>query len=234
LPNIVYVDPAFRDGSGGNGVSADDHPHGDIRLGQAFASDVVHAFIESPQWNRGALFVVYDEWGGFFDHVAPPRVPDARASRDPFEDWGQLGFRIPAMAISPYARRGTVSHLTAAFESILKLISYRFGLGYLTTRHRYATNIARALDFANPVFDRPVLPTPDAIAATACPPAAARVNPTARPGASAARPAPHDLVEMETSGYLDRAGFRVQPATYGSIFRRPDALQRALRGAAGA
>ena len=73
-------------------------------------ADVVHAFMESPQWKRGALFIVYDEWGGFFDHVAPPRVPDIRASNDPAQDYGQMGFRIPAVAVSPYARRGFVSH----------------------------------------------------------------------------------------------------------------------------
>jgi phospholipase C len=226
LPNIVYVDPAFRDGSGGNGVSADDHPHGDIRLGQAFASDVVHAFIESPHWSRGALFLVYDEWGGFFDHVRPPRVPDARASADPLEDWGQLGFRIPAMVISPYARRGYVSHLFTAFEAILKLISYRFGLGYLTKRHRFASNIGRALDFVNPRFDPPALPRPAAIAAAECPSGGAQ--PRARQNVS--RPKDHDLVELETSGYLERAGFSVRPATYGSVFRDPDTIRRALSG----
>ena len=60
----------------GPGLSGDEHPHGDVRIGQAFMADVVHAFMESPQWKRGALFIVYDEWGGFFDHVRPPRVPD--------------------------------------------------------------------------------------------------------------------------------------------------------------
>ena len=69
------------DGGGGNGISADEHPHGDVRLGQAFMSDVVHAFIESPQYRRGALFINYDEWGGFFDHVKPP--PRARRPRQP-------------------------------------------------------------------------------------------------------------------------------------------------------
>ena len=72
LPNISFVDPPFRDGGGGDGVSADEHPHGDVRLGQAWMADVVRAFVQSKCYRRGALFVVYDEWGGFFDHVAPP------------------------------------------------------------------------------------------------------------------------------------------------------------------
>ena len=104
LPNIAFVDPPFRDGGGGDGLSADEHPLGDVRLGQAFMADVVNAFVKSPNYRRGALFVLYDEWGGFFDHVTPPHVADDRASADLFEDFGQMGFRTPALAISPYAR----------------------------------------------------------------------------------------------------------------------------------
>ncbi len=115
------------------GTSGDEHPHGDVRVGQAFMSDVVHAFMESPQWERGALFIVYDEWGGFFDHVRPPRVPDIRSSADVGEDFGQMGMRIPAVLVSPYAKRGHVDHNIYGFESILSLIRYRYGLAPLTT-----------------------------------------------------------------------------------------------------
>ena len=76
LPALSFVDPSFL--NEGGGTSGDEHPHGDVRTGQAFMADVVHAFMESPQWKRGALFIVYDEWGGFFDHVAPAAVPDIR------------------------------------------------------------------------------------------------------------------------------------------------------------
>jgi len=135
LSHINYVDPAFYDGGGGDGVSGDEHPHGDVRIGQAFMSDVVHAFIDSPQFKRGALFIVYDEWGGFFDHVAPHFVPDDRGSRNLYENFGMTGFRIPAVVVSPYVKRGKVNHAFSTFESILKLISYKFGLGYLNKRH---------------------------------------------------------------------------------------------------
>ena len=93
---VSFVDPDFGRGED-PGVSGDEHPHGDVRIGQAFMSDVVHAFMASPQFKRGALFIVYDEWGGFFDHVRPPRVPDERNSPDLEKDYGQMGFRIPAM-----------------------------------------------------------------------------------------------------------------------------------------
>jgi phospholipase C len=85
--------------------------------------------------------------GGFFDHVLPPHVPDDRASADLFEDFGQMGFRIPALAVSPFARgksRRTgfrVEHGQYGHESVLKLISYRFGLGDLNLRQSAARNI---------------------------------------------------------------------------------------------
>jgi phospholipase C len=240
LPPITFVDPPFRDGGGGNGVSADDHPHGDIRLGQAFLSDVVHAFLESPQWRRGALFVVYDEWGGFFDHVVPPHVPDERANhRNQAQDWGQMGFRIPALAISPYARRGAVSHSTLGFESILKLISHRYSLGTLNRRHRHAFNIGRTFDWESPNFEVPDLPDPAVVATAPCAAGGGGgfPDPTGGPRARAAkkkRPKPHDLTKLETSGYLERLGYDVPEATYERIYRNPDSFKKALASSEGA
>jgi phospholipase C len=130
LPALSFVDPSFNGES--QGTSGDEHPLADVRVGQAFIADIVHAFMESPQWKRGAVFIVYDEWGGFFDHVVPPRVPDLRPSRNLNQDFGQMGFRIPAVLASPYARRGHVDHSIYGFESILKMIRYRYGLPPLT------------------------------------------------------------------------------------------------------
>jgi phospholipase C len=228
LPNICFVDPPFLDGGGGNGLSADEHPHGDIRLGQAFMSDIVHAFISSPQYSRGALFINYDEWGGFFDHVPPPFVPDDRRNRrDLQNDWGMCGFRIPGVCISPFTRGGRVSHMRVTHESILKLISYRFGLGHLNRRHRNATNVGRSFDWDDPDPTPPSLPDPAAILATPC---------VLQPGQQAQRAKPHDLMELETSGYLDRLGYEVPDATLEQIFRYPDSVRRAIEAgnAAGA
>ena len=139
-------------------------------------ADVVNAFVRSPNYRRGALFIVYDEWGGFFDHVRPPRVPDKRATANLDTDFGQMGFRIPALAISPYTRGAAknrpdfrVDHGIHGHESILKLISHRFGLGHLTKRHRYARNIGHSFDWANPDFDPPTLPDPPEVASTRLP-----------------------------------------------------------------
>ena len=174
LPNISIVDPPFRDGGGGDGLSADEHPLGDVRLGQAFMSDVANAFVNSPNYRRGAMFIIYDEWGGFFDHVRPPRVVDGRMNRDLYKDFGQMGFRIPAVALSPFARPKKrpqgfrVDHGTYGHESILKLISYRFRLGHLNKRHRYTRNIGRSFEWQAPDFDRPPLPDPPQVATQPC------------------------------------------------------------------
>jgi phospholipase C len=199
LANVTFVDPPFRDGGGGDGSSADEHPHGDVRLGQAWMADVVRAFVQSPCYRRGALFVVYDEWGGFFDHVRPPRVHDARASSDLDEDFSQMGFRIPAVAISPFARGGDVRHAQLGFESIIKLISYRFGLGHLTVRDRYATNIGETLDWTREDFEVPDLPDPEHVG---------------------------DLAELEA--LADRFGFAVGDGKVDDLFSEPDAIRRAV------
>ena len=225
LPNIAFVDPSFGVIVGEpTGFSGDEHPHGDIRTGQAFMSDVVHAFMESPQYRRGVLFINYDEWGGFFDHVPPPRVPDQRASRNDADDWGRMGFRVPAVAVGPFARGGRVSHATLGHESILKLISYRWGLGHLNRRHRYAFNIGHTLDFDKPVFERPELPDPVNVASVGCPAQAESGF-----GGASARPNPHDMVALVDSGYLDRVGFDWRVAGPEQMFRRPDSVRRALQ-----
>src|SRR5262249_42431423 len=151
LPAVSFVDPAFNGED--QGTSGDEHPHGDVRTGQAFMADVVHAFMSSPQFKRGALFIVYDEWGGFFDHVAPPRVPDDPSAPEhacapaSHAACAQVGVRTPGVVVSPYVRRGHVAHGFYGLESILKMTRSRFALKPLPRRDTYARNIARAFDF---------------------------------------------------------------------------------------
>ena len=228
LPSISFVDPPFRDGGGGDGVSADEHPHGDVRLGQAWMADVVRAFAQSPCYRRGALFVVYDEWGGFFDHVTPPRVRDARASADLAEDFGQMGFRIPAVAISPFARRGgseamRVRHAQLGFESIIKLITYRWGLGDLTDRDRHATNIAETFAFpARPDFEVPDLPDPEHVASRPCSLGGGDVLTQESAAAHVG-----DLAALEA--LADRFGIPCGDGKVSDLFTSPDAIKRAAR-----
>ncbi len=152
LPNVVFIDPSFV-GDNHN----DDHPFADIRAGQKLVFDILKAFVESPHWRSGALIITYDEWGGFFDHVPPPIFPDDRTSQNDQENFGQSGFRVPTILVSPYARPGFVDHRPYEHTSILRFIEWRFlgapaeGPGadgdswFLSNRDRYANNIGASL-----------------------------------------------------------------------------------------
>ncbi|MGH7897888.1 MAG: alkaline phosphatase family protein [Candidatus Binatia bacterium] len=152
LPQVVFLDPAFF--TYGN----DDHPARDIKFGQRFMMDTFLALAEGPQWPNSAYVLTYDEHGGFYDHVPPPRVSDFRASDDHCEDWAQLGFRVPTVIASPFARRAFVGTNLYDHTSILKLIEWRFCLEPLNMRDETANNLAEVLDFANADADLPSEP----------------------------------------------------------------------------
>jgi phospholipase C len=160
LPQVAFLDPSL---AGPN--RTDDHPHGDPRAAQQFVRDVFAAFVRSPQWERGLFILTYDEWGGFFDHVRPPILPDDRASSVDQENFGQAGFRVPLLLCSPRALPNYVDHRLYDHTSILRFLEWRF-LGappegpaiprsgthwWLTERDRNANNIGRSL--ASDVFD---------------------------------------------------------------------------------
>ncbi len=157
LPNVVFVQPGFA-----GDLRSDDHTEGDIRVGQAFIREVFNAFAESPQWERGAFVLTYDEWGGFFDHVRPPLLHDARATRDLDTSFGLAGFRVPTIVASPYARPGAVAHGVYDHTSILRFLEWRFlgaparGPGtdtdtwFLTPRDRHAANLGATLAARTP------------------------------------------------------------------------------------
>jgi phospholipase C len=116
LPSVSIVEPPYS--------FADDHPKHDPRRGQRFVAFVLKALLASPLWKSSALVIYYDEHGGFFDHVAPPmREVAAPLPLD------RLGVRVPAMVVSPYARRGAVSHAQYDHRSVLKAIAERWKLG---------------------------------------------------------------------------------------------------------
>jgi phospholipase C len=168
LPSVAFVEPRFIEET--TGLSSDDHPHADVRAGQVFLNQIYRAVTSSPRWSRTVLIVTWDEWGGFFDHVPPPVAPvppaDAAAGLD-----GLRGFRVPNLIVSPFARRGFVSHTTLDPESVLRLIEWRWNLPPLTVRDATATNLAEVLDFAQPNTSAPIYTVPDVGFPTACIPA---------------------------------------------------------------
>jgi phospholipase C len=107
-----------------------EHPPENILIGQQKMAQVIKALMASRAWKTSVLFLTWDEGGGFFDHVAPPQV-----------DAYGLGFRVPMLIISPYARQGHVSGQLYEHSSILKFIEHRFGLPSLASvNHQFDTS----------------------------------------------------------------------------------------------
>jgi len=166
LPAFSYIDPnyTFADyGPASGNQGNDDHPHADIRAGEYFMSTIYNAVVRSPAWPRTLLIFTFDEWGGFFDHVSPPAGPDVKP------EYEQRGFRIPAVLVSPYARRGQVAHGTYDHTSILKLVEWRWGLAPLSVRDAAAANLAGALDFSHRNLKTPAISAPRLLVGAACP-----------------------------------------------------------------
>ena len=149
LPSVSFVDPVL--GPGPRSQRNDGHPPGNIQLMDAFIKEVVQAVTESPNWSRTALFITFDEHGGTYDHVPPPVAcaPDEYAPTDEmkFDGFARLGFRVPLIVVSPYAKRHFVSHKTLDHTSITRFIEARFGLPALTRRDANATLPYDLFDF---------------------------------------------------------------------------------------
>ena len=151
LPAYTYLDPFFLGED--QGASNDDHPHADIRRGQSFLAKVVNALMQSRAWPNTVLVITYDEWGGFFEHVPPPTLPD----NDPAH--ALAGFRVPTYVVSPFAPPGIASN-QYDHSSILKMVEWRFGLHSLTPRDLAANNLAEVLDLSG-TYTNPATSIPD-------------------------------------------------------------------------
>ena len=88
-----------------------EHPPALVSAGQAYVTSLINAVMQGPEWNSTAIFLAWDDWGGFYDHVAPPEV-----------DRNGYGLRVPGLVISPYARAGFVDHQTLSFDAYAKFI----------------------------------------------------------------------------------------------------------------
>ena len=185
LPPFSVVDPDF-------GAFSEENPQ-DIRRGESFAAEVINRVMHGPGWPGTLLIWVYDEHGGYYDHVPPPAAPPpddvegrslltmpswVRACLRPFfadyiaeieqEDAGprrydRYGFRVPAVIVSPYARPGHVCTQVLDHTSVLKLIEQKWNLPPLTKRDAAAASPLDALDLTSP----PAFLTPPALPAPA-------------------------------------------------------------------
>jgi phospholipase C len=173
LPSVSFVDPRFTilDGGFGN----DDHPHADLRAGEAFLGQVYRAITSGPGWKNTVLIINRDEWGGFFDTVVPPRVIAANdVDTDLVNGKALLGCRVPAVLVSPFsAGTPATPRINSALydhTSVLKLIEWRYNLPPLTPRDasNEVGNLALALNFQAAYAPPPVLPTVTAPLPTPC------------------------------------------------------------------
>lgn len=144
---IVDLDEYYQDAAAGNlpavsfiaPAGDSEHPPGSVQAGQTLVRTLLTQLMRSSQWSSSAFLWSYDDWGGWYDHVAPPQV----------DQYG-YGFRVPALLVSAYARRGYVDSTTLDFTSALKFIEYNWRLEPLAERDRKANTFLGAFDFAGP------------------------------------------------------------------------------------
>jgi len=139
LPAVSWLTPPPQDS---------EHPPNSMCEGENWTVSVLNAVMQSPDWNTTAVFITWDDFGGLYDHVAPPQV----------DEFG-LGPRVPLLIISPYAKPGYVSHTIYDHTSILKFVETRYGLPALTTRDAWANAMLDSFDFSQPPQPRMLLTT---------------------------------------------------------------------------
>ncbi|GIU99223.1 MAG: hypothetical protein KatS3mg014_0839 [Actinomycetota bacterium] len=138
LPPVTWITPRFE---------LSEHPEYNFCHGENWSTKVINAIMRSDMWPTTAIFLTWDDYGGFYDHVPPPQV-----------DGFGFGIRVPLIVISPYAKEGKVSHELGEFSSVLRFIEDNWGLRQLTHRDREATPLLSAFDFDQE--PRPPLPLP--------------------------------------------------------------------------
>jgi phospholipase C len=113
-----------------------EHPPASVCVGENWTVQQLNAIMAGRDWNSTAVFITWDDFGGFYDHVPPPTV----------DSFG-FGPRVPLLIISPYAQHGYISHTLYEFSSLLKFVESRYGLAPLTARDRVANDMLDSFDF---------------------------------------------------------------------------------------
>jgi len=168
LPQVSFVEPNFK-------TQSEENPQ-DVAIGENFVARVVAAVQGGPRWPSSALFITYDEHGGFFDHVPPPAAvtpddtpPNLHQSPDGGYRAGydRYGFRVPLTVVSPWARAGYVSHMVSDHTSILSFVEHKWNLPALTRRDANAWPLTDMFDTRRAAFlEPPSLPAAPSIDAT--------------------------------------------------------------------
>jgi phospholipase C len=186
LPPVCYVEA--------NGKYQSEENPQDIAYGETFLHNVAQACMNSPQWSKMAMIVNYDEHGGYYDHVVPPRAvtpddvpPDLTLSAKGTSPakFDRLGFRVPLIVVSPWGQPTYVSHRTMDHTSVLAFIEHKWNLPPLTRRDAAAWDMRDLFDVSKRRLGAIHLPAPPSITATA---AKCRADGNSPPG-----PSPHPL-----------------------------------------
>jgi len=173
---FIFIEPTYdakNDFRNGNSM----HPAGDVRKGEALVKQVYDAISASKLWSTSVLLIVFDEHGGFFDHVTPPiAVPPGSAENARLKthnfSFDRMGVRVPAIVVSPFVPAGTIDHSVYDHTSILKTTDKLLGLNGLldlTARVRATDDFTRILSLSAPRSDIPQCPLPIATIGTARP-----------------------------------------------------------------
>ena len=218
LPGYSLVEPNYD-------TQSEEDPQ-NIAVGEQFAAKVINAVMAGPAWPRTMLIWTYDEHGGYYDHVPPPRAlapddipPEVTGGESAYNGFAQYGFRVPCAVVSPWARPWYVSHRVMDHTSICALVEAKWNLPAMTYRDANAWNMLDMLDLRRPAFlsppplAQPLLTTDHS--ALACstsgpgkiPPPGSVTPPGSvpPPGWRGGRREHHHHHRWDTSGYIVRA-----------------------------
>jgi len=137
LPSVSFMVPS----------GPSEHPPSSLLSGQRFVRVLLQSLMQSEFWSSSAFLLSYDDWGGWYDHVPPPQI----------DEYG-LGPRVPALLISPYAKKGVIDHTQLEFTSALKFIQENWGVKSLGVRDVNANNFINAFDFTAPARPAEMIP----------------------------------------------------------------------------
>jgi phospholipase C len=187
LPAVAYIEPGYNSGLDEHPGLDDNVPGASVQAGSEYVSTLINGLMQSTSWKDSVFILTFDEFGGFYDHVAPQTgsafpSPDGIPPQDlvlgdichpafgtgPNCDFIYSGFRVPLIVVSPFAKKSYVSHTVADYTAWLKLVEKRFGLSNLTARDAAQMDMTEFFDFVNVPWKTPPANIPTQPTGGAC------------------------------------------------------------------
>ena len=155
LPQVAFIETGVESTDAGGTSSVDEHPDANIQVGAAFVAKIINGMMQSSSWKDSVFILAYDEGGGLYDHVLPQpavnpdSIPPMLGPGNRPDDFSRTGFRIPMVVVSPFTKKGYVSHTVMDTTAILKFIETRFNLPSLTARDAAQPDFSEFFDLTN-------------------------------------------------------------------------------------